>query len=937
MKTDYRGRRALLVLPTAVAMAIIVFASAATAGADPPRPDGSGLGTIAGQVVDAATGLGLPDARVTVTRDGPPIEVMTTADGAFIISGLPPGTYRLDVKRSGYSETISDDVRVDAGMRVTVTLAVQQSRSTINDPQVIGTTRTRASESLQHSAIIYKSVSGEALQRAGYARAADIIKTLPQVNASGDVAETPAYGDDISLDIRGIGRNETIVLLDGHPIGNGGGFRGYGYNFQLTPSSVLRNIEVAYGSGGSDLVGLNAIGGVVDLQTIEPTVRPQFSLSQSFGTFSQLASSFTATGTTSSGRLGYAVAGSVSGIDGPFKNLSFYQPAAAFDQSAPAGSPVYNLGVYTDDSALVSRSALMKLRYAFGNPRNLDHLTATAVVTSYWDNKTGNGDNDYLPYDTALAVGAQLLASYSAPSPAPTGPFGPSNPPACAAGTFLAKNVNGAPNGFGPNGAPDGGISCQTPQQYAAFNTGYLGAGPAWQQLGFDDYHLRYDKHVGNVDLTADAFTNRYYWTFDRTNALPYQSVPGDVAFWQNFQQNQTGFSVTGNIPGRMHDIGIGYSYSNTAYNFLQNGAPNGTPIVHDTALFVRDAYHPSPHVVAFLNGNFKSSSVTHQAAFDPRISVVFTPSRNNVFRFAVGETTAQPYATAIDVPFSPFAPASFAGMINCAGLNSVGFGSNPALKPERGIDTELGIGHRFHGDSQIQVTLYNANISDKIYSSIAPLSLTGTGFIDPATLMLDLGHVAQRCGDSVAPSLLGLNTQVNLGRLLARGFDISGRARINRALFIDYDYSTELAILQAAPVSLLQQVNTLSIGRQLPAVPMHKASAALDATFGPHVNARLTGYFTGINNAKSRPGYSSFDLETTATVRHGSFNIAVHNLFQQGADFRDALGHGVPLPLNQYATPAQQAANAPIVCGSACELFNLPYRTITLTYRFHS
>ena len=214
-----------------------------------------------------------------------------------------------------------------------------------------------------------------------------------------------------------------MAAIDGHPIGYG--IKG-GYNYQLSPVYPFRDVSVLYGSGGSDLVGVNAIGGVVNFLTLDPTPQSQFSLTQGYGTFQQLSTSLTGTGTT--GHLGYAFAYGTGYLDGPFNNDSFYQTGAAFDQSVASG-PVHDLGIYEDDSATTTKAGLLKLRFNFTPQSN---LTYTMVTSSRWANKTGNGDGDYLEYTPALAFGEQLLAGYD-PSNYPS-------LPACPKGKFVGTN-----------------------------------------------------------------------------------------------------------------------------------------------------------------------------------------------------------------------------------------------------------------------------------------------------------------------------------------------------------------------------------------------------------------------------------------------------------------------------------------------------------------
>lgn len=482
-------------------------------------------------------------------------------------------------------------------------------------------------------------------------------------------SDTPSAGDDLYIDILGIGGLETVALLDGHPLGFGiNRGKNLGYNFEVSPTFALRDVQVDYGSGGAGLGAYSSVGGVVDMQTLEPTPKLQADISQGFGTFDKYVTTANITGPISK-RLGFALAAGTQYIDGPYKNLALNNPGAAFDPSAPVGSPVFGLGTYKVDSAVVIRGDFLKLAYAFGNPERLSRLTLSELSAYYFDDKTQNGEQDFLPNDTALAIGNASLAGYTAPASAPSGPFSPSNPPACGAGTFLATNANGSPYGFGPDGTPDGGSSCVTPEAYAGYVNGFQGAGPAYQAFTINDYHLKYQQPVGVTSFTTDAYTNRFFQLYDRTFQLPFVAVPGDNAFFLSPNVNTTGVSFADELPGRNNDVGIGYSYNNYAYLFKLDGAIQPSPIVDDANVFFQDVYHPEKsHFTAYLNAAEKTSTITHTTVFDPRLALVFDASKNDVVRLAAGAATVQPYATYIDLPYSPIASGALNGNLNCTG-----------------------------------------------------------------------------------------------------------------------------------------------------------------------------------------------------------------------------------------------------------------------------
>lgn len=903
-----RAPRSLLAI--AIALFLTVPAGAATAtGAAPP-------GSITGVVVDAANGVAISGVEIGLGNAAP--TTTTDASGQFRFEALPVGTYTLALRHQGYQPAISEPISVGAAV-MRVTLSMHRGS---NDLKVIAVTSARASESLQQSSTFTKTLDTESLQRQGIVRTADALRTLPEVN-NGITGDTAALADDINLSIRGIGTLETVAAIDGHPIGYG--IKG-GYNYQLSPVYPFRDVSVLYGSGGSDLVGVNAIGGVVNFQTLDPTPQSQFTINQGYGTFSQLSTSLTGTGTT--GHLGYAFAYGTGYLDGPFNDDSFYQTGAAFDQSAPAG-PVHDLGVYVDDSATTTRAGLLKLRFNFTPQSN---LTYTMVSSSRWANKTGNGDGDYTGYAPALAFGQQLLSSYD-----------PANYPGlkpCAAGTFVGTNANGQPNGYGPNGKPDGGLTCQTPSQYAAFNTGWDGAGPSWQSLKLNDNSLDFRHTNGNTTLRVNAFNSYYENLTDRTFQLPFlvlsdgNAYPGNNASWSNIGVNETGAVVSEDVLGKNNDIQFGDSYLNSAYFTYSKGDLKGAPVVSDNAYFLRDVYHPSQSPLAvYLNLWAKHSTATNTSYLDSRAAVVYRLTSHDIVRASAGSTTTQPSANMIGQSFiGSFTGGAGGGTpINCAGLNSIGSAPSTVLQPERGVDEDFAFVHRFFGDTQAQLTVYNTNVYDKLYSTTLPLSQTGTGFIPPAYLAQVTQAVAGKCGAVIAPSLLGVSGNLNVGTLRAQGFDLSGRVRFNHRFYADYDWGLTSTILLNANTALLQKTQTLIIGSQLPRLPLHTFNGSLDYTLGNGLDARYTLYTVSANNTKSLPAYDYSDFSLAYSTPHGVLTATVLNLFNQYGSIAGMRYEGVPLPLNSYAKPS---AYAPYIGASSTEWFGLPYRTIYFSYQ---
>src|SRR5687767_5888316 len=86
-----------------------------------------GSGSLAGMVVDQA-GAPVPGATVTATAAATNLSrtSLTGPDGAYMVAGLPPGTYRLYMELSGFRPLTREGIHLATGetVRVDAQLAV---------------------------------------------------------------------------------------------------------------------------------------------------------------------------------------------------------------------------------------------------------------------------------------------------------------------------------------------------------------------------------------------------------------------------------------------------------------------------------------------------------------------------------------------------------------------------------------------------------------------------------------------------------------------------------------------------------------------------------------------------------------------------------------------------------------------------------------------
>ncbi len=104
----------------------------------------------------------------------------------------------------------------------------------------------------------------------------DILRTMPGVNLTGNSA-SGQYGNNRQIDLRGMGPENTLVLIDGRPVGSRdairmgrSGERNTRGDTNWVPAEAVERIEVLRGPAAARY-GSGASGGVVNIITKKPT------------------------------------------------------------------------------------------------------------------------------------------------------------------------------------------------------------------------------------------------------------------------------------------------------------------------------------------------------------------------------------------------------------------------------------------------------------------------------------------------------------------------------------------------------------------------------------------------------------------------------------------------------------------------------------------
>lgn len=114
------------------------------------------------------------------------------------------------------------------------------------------------------------TITRKDIDRSGYSTAADLIKSLPQSSPGGQNATVRGspfqnsggnYGAISSANLRGLGADATLTLVDGRRLAYGGSFNGV--DVSSIPFGAIERVEVL-ADGASSIYGSDAIGGVVN-------------------------------------------------------------------------------------------------------------------------------------------------------------------------------------------------------------------------------------------------------------------------------------------------------------------------------------------------------------------------------------------------------------------------------------------------------------------------------------------------------------------------------------------------------------------------------------------------------------------------------------------------------------------------------------------------
>jgi outer membrane receptor for ferrienterochelin and colicins len=148
--------------------------------------------------------------------------------------------------------------------------------------EVMVVTGSRTEELQTDSAIKVEAISRQQMLETGYERLSDVLAEVPGVMTRR--GSTATVGGQ---QIQGIDSRQVLVLQDGLPVVGARGIKGGAINLNRQSLGRLEQVEVAKGAG-SALYGTDAIGGVINMITRDPSEKIEGGVSLSGGSLGSI-------------------------------------------------------------------------------------------------------------------------------------------------------------------------------------------------------------------------------------------------------------------------------------------------------------------------------------------------------------------------------------------------------------------------------------------------------------------------------------------------------------------------------------------------------------------------------------------------------------------------------------------------------------------------
>jgi outer membrane cobalamin receptor len=912
------GQRAVRRIVRPVAFIGVVIAACVAFGATAQAQSAPAVATgkVSGIVVDPGQ---LPVPKVEIVLTGAVVDRTTTdAGGAFEFAAVPPGSYRLDITKAGFTP-LQDSIVVTAG--ATTTTKLQLAASSLNSIREIGRTSVArySANALNTSTASVATISGSSFIDQGQLNVNRVLNELPGVQIgvgshfAGDGEANGASPIVTGIpQIRGSLPYETESLIDGHPISIGalGTF-----NPAFINPYILDDVEVVKGPGASAPNINYAIGGTVNFRTLEPTQKPKQSVDLGIDQFGGQNINLRSTGTLA-GKLGYAFDYAAQGTQGVDRGFDPLDPPNVYGGviingvtsctgtggscapgiTFPSGPYASQLNLF-DPLAICcphvplessSRNELAKIRYRF--------TPSTSLTVTYIGGQIRG---------SAFAADLYTYPNYF---------FGP---PAGYSGS-LPANADLFDDSQGDSelntNANLYSADLRTALGPVTFNARYYVAGVDTANLNYGD---------GPTPGTGSVSGTLYGGVPVGTDQNPtiFNGVPATLTLLNQYVGVRTydklnGFTAEADLP--VHDNLLSVSYDSVATKSSANtigstdtpiNVPTGSGQTFQT-IMLRGQFALLPNLQATLS-NYATSYTDHYSqdfgttfqdsshSYDaPRLALSYRPGRDTAIRASTGFSIAPPYINLLtNSTASPDRqPATYFTVTNNAG----------DVKPETAFGVDFGFDQRLAENTILSTDLYETTLHDQFLSttslSSTPYVLAaGNQYASPAgnyplyiTQTANLGHSRYE----------GVELSIHRAPRVGVGYKLQGSLQRAYAYDLPPGFYSTASGATTANLGILagenfqgagQGYNSLSPSR----VPYSQAYGELNRRFNSGAYGLLGITYYGNNNSYNEPPFAVVNGSFNQPLwKHGSLLFAINNITNAYSSFRFNIYGGIPTPL---------------------------------------
>lgn len=231
-------------------------------------------GTIVGQVTQE-DGTPLASARVVAVsvQTGRQFGALTTADGGYVITDLPPGVYRLEVRLIGYNTGREDRVVVTSGESTGTNFFMGTAAIAMDALEVFA---TRAIE--RETPVAFSDVGKEQIEQQ---MASQDIPLIMNVTPSVYATESGGAKGDSRINVRGFDQRNVAVMINGVPVNDMENGWVYWSNWDGI-GDATSSIQLQRGLSAVNLA-TPSIGGTLNIITDATALAPGGGFKQEFG------------------------------------------------------------------------------------------------------------------------------------------------------------------------------------------------------------------------------------------------------------------------------------------------------------------------------------------------------------------------------------------------------------------------------------------------------------------------------------------------------------------------------------------------------------------------------------------------------------------------------------------------------------------------------